>query len=197
MTVYQELTMGDVLIACQGGHGRSGMVTAIVAYMMRNKRHIRIPDRELLVADPVAWIQEVHCKNAVETLSQERCVYETCLACGDNPQIVKALAELNKRPRYTKNTKPSTGYGEVIAEWVSEPDQSDVYTCPLCTQEYDTMIEALMCCNTSNSLRYCPVCLTKHELPVDAYNCCKIVQPLTFFEEDDYDPLTGGVKESK
>jgi len=185
MTVYHELTMGDVLIACQGGHGRSGMVTAVVSYLMRNKRHIRIPDRDMLIADPIEWIRENHCVHAVETISQERCVYETCLGDGENASIEKALEAVNSRPRYSKHYKPSSTYSEVVAEWVAEPDEEDIFLCPLCLSEYDTMVEALMCCSTTNSLRYCPVCLTKHELPVDAFNCCKVAPPIFFSDEEE------------
>jgi len=197
MTVYEELMHGDVLIACQGGHGRSGMVTAIVAYMMSNKRHIRISERQMLLDDPVAWIRHMHCLNAVETVSQETCVYETCIAFLPNESIKEALDEIRNKPRYTSPTDKY--YDEVVAEWVTEPEESEIYLCPLCLEEHGTMIEALMCCNTTNSVRYCPVCMTKHELPIDAFNCCRVAPPFKFHEdeEDDYDPITGGVKESK
>ena len=184
MMVYDELKYGDVLIACQGGHGRSGMVIAILSYLMLNKRYIRVTNRELLQKDPIVWIRSVHCYEAVETVSQEILVYETCLAMGHNQSIEDALTEVRNRPRYVPTAKKDE-YRDIVAEWVEEPEESDLYLCPLCLEEYGTMIDALMCCNTSTSLRYCPVCLTKHELPVEAYECCRVAPPIFFDEEEE------------
>jgi len=171
MTIYHELSSGDVLITCQGGHGRSGMFAAIIAYMLRDKRYIRILETDKLMTDPIWWIREVYCQEAVETVAQELCVYETCLEFKPNLRLQEALEETRKRPRYVYKPASYTKLGD---DWLDEEKKEEEWICPLCTLEHDTMIEALMCCSTIDSLRYCPVCLTKHSLPIDAYNCCKI-----------------------
>ena len=58
----------DVLVACLGGHGRSGMFCAIVGYLLNKK------DKEW--ASPVEQIRKIHCSEAVETYSQEKYVYD-------------------------------------------------------------------------------------------------------------------------
>ena len=52
---------GHVLICCGGGHGRTGMVLAILACVAGV-----VPEEE----DPVEWVRKRYCINAVETLEQ-------------------------------------------------------------------------------------------------------------------------------
>ncbi len=56
----------DILVACMGGHGRTGMAVAILAGLMR-------PD--IIGDDPLTWIRSVYCWEAVETLEQERYIF--------------------------------------------------------------------------------------------------------------------------
>ena len=57
----------DVLVACMGGHGRTGMAVAILAGLMR-------PD--IIGDDPLTWIRTVYCWECVETVDQERYIFE-------------------------------------------------------------------------------------------------------------------------
>ena len=57
----------DVLIACQGGHGRTGMVVAIIARILR-------PD--ITGLDPITWLRKHYCQEVVETQSQINYVYD-------------------------------------------------------------------------------------------------------------------------
>jgi hypothetical protein len=57
----------DVLVACMGGHGRTGMAVAILAGLMR-------PD--IIGDDPLTWIRSVYCWECVETVEQERYIFE-------------------------------------------------------------------------------------------------------------------------
>ena len=174
MVVYNELSHGDVLVACAGGHGRSGMFVAIVSYILSDKRYIRIHDGELLKRDPLLWLRKVHCHDAVETVAQELCVYETCLAHKDNSIIREELDIILSKPRHVyKPVKYQTAVNDYAND---EHDELEGWMCPICLSFHNTMIQALMCCSTKDSLRYCPVCLTKKDLPIEAYNCCKSVE---------------------
>jgi hypothetical protein len=59
----------DVLVACHGGHGRSGLFCAIVGYILGINS-----DRSW--SSPVEKIRKLHCQAAVETLAQEQFVYD-------------------------------------------------------------------------------------------------------------------------
>jgi len=58
----------DVLVACIGGHGRTGTALAIMAYWSGV-----IPSGQ----DPVRWIRENYCQEAVETQRQEQYVEDS------------------------------------------------------------------------------------------------------------------------
>lgn len=78
----------DVLVACHGGHGRSGLFCSIVGYILAVNT-----DRSW--ASPVEKIRKIHCQDAVETLSQERFVYAVL---GLNIQITRSY-EVAKNPK--------------------------------------------------------------------------------------------------
>jgi hypothetical protein len=52
----------NVLVACMGGHGRTGMVVAILLGILTN------------VDDPIGWVREKYCYEAIETKAQEKYV---------------------------------------------------------------------------------------------------------------------------
>lgn len=56
----------DVLVACLGGHGRSGLFCAIVGYILNGWTD----------KNPVEAIRAMHCSLAVETDAQEQFVYD-------------------------------------------------------------------------------------------------------------------------
>lgn len=66
-TLFQALhdIQGDVVIYCQGGHGRTGTALSILAakagYMKKGC--------------PVAWVRKRYCKNSVETTSQMKYIH--------------------------------------------------------------------------------------------------------------------------
>lgn len=69
MTIQDILKQGtDVLVACHGGHGRSGLFVAIVGYILAINK-----DRSW--SSPVEKVRKLHCFDAVETFEQERFVY--------------------------------------------------------------------------------------------------------------------------
>jgi len=50
----------DVIACCVGGHGRTGLVLSILAYLMCNKAK----------TDPIKFVRDNYCENAVETYKQ-------------------------------------------------------------------------------------------------------------------------------
>jgi hypothetical protein len=57
-----------VVIACLGGHGRTGVACAILGYILA-PTHVG--------DNPVEWIRKIHCDEAVETISQVDYVFKT------------------------------------------------------------------------------------------------------------------------
>lgn len=69
-TVQALLKKGrDVLVACHGGHGRSGLFCAIVGYILNISK-----DRSW--SSPVERLRTLHCDEVVETRAQEQFVYD-------------------------------------------------------------------------------------------------------------------------
>lgn len=58
----------DVLVACHGGHGRSGLFVSIVGYILHNGNDGW--------DSPVTKVRTIHCLEAVETFNQEQYVYD-------------------------------------------------------------------------------------------------------------------------
>jgi len=84
-----------ILVACDGGHGRTGMVIAILGYKLGI-----IPQGQC----PIEWVRANYCKGAIETTPQEQYVYTmlgldwtkmpvlldvACIICGTTPLDVK------------------------------------------------------------------------------------------------------------
>lgn len=69
-TIQNILKKGtDVLVACQGGHGRSGLFCSIVGYLLNI-------DNDRTWNSPVEKLRKLHCPSAVETYKQEKFVYD-------------------------------------------------------------------------------------------------------------------------
>lgn len=84
----------DVLVACHGGHGRSGLFCAIVGYILTSGTDGW--------DSPVEKVRELHCSSTVETLEQEKFVYQML---GLNIQITRS---------YEKDVKPVTSTGTTM-----------------------------------------------------------------------------------
>lgn len=57
----------NVYIGCTGGHGRTGLAVSIIAGLLRS---------DITLDDPVTWLREVYCDNAVETSEQIQYVFD-------------------------------------------------------------------------------------------------------------------------
>jgi len=56
-----------IIVFCQGGHGRTGMVASILCYLLNPKA---------IGPDPINWVREHYCKKAVETAEQVEYVHK-------------------------------------------------------------------------------------------------------------------------
>lgn len=111
----------QVTILCQGGHGRSGTVAAIICYLL---------SPTLVGPNPIEWVRERHCSEAVESESQIDYVFNILNL--PRPTGVKAAKQYTSYiagsgynspwPGYAPQTGLSTYhndlYDRVINEWL-------------------------------------------------------------------------------
>jgi hypothetical protein len=82
-TIRKLLISGkDVLVACTGGHGRSGLFCAIVGYILDG-------GNDVSWESPVEKIRDLHCHEAVETYGQEKFIYDVL---GLDIQVTRSYA---------------------------------------------------------------------------------------------------------
>lgn len=86
----------DVLVACTGGHGRSGLFCAIVGYILND-------GNDISWESPVEKIRDLHCTDAVETYGQEKFIYDVL---GLKIQITRAYATQSFTTLYTYKNCP-------------------------------------------------------------------------------------------
>lgn len=101
----------NVLFACTGGHGRTGMVMSILGY--------KLFDGKDGWEDPVKKLRSVYCKNAVDTETQHNYVYMTLgLTLKANPDEYKKTyttgtwSPQNFRPCAYPECKERTWYSD-------------------------------------------------------------------------------------
>ncbi len=88
----------DVLMACLGGHGRTGLAAAIVLYLL---------DEETFEGeDPILWLRRKYCEEVVESNEQIKYIYDT-LGLPDNPKVQPAKTTYSKSP--TQQSSFQTG----------------------------------------------------------------------------------------
>lgn len=108
--VYALMAQGvNVLVACTGGHGRTGMTASILCYLMNNT-----------IGDPVTYLRGVYCNHAVETRAQHEYVHEML--------ELPAPAQLEYKHEYKTGTNVLGGqyWGGYGAGW----NMANNYTSP-------------------------------------------------------------------
>jgi len=179
--VYYHLETGNVLITCQGGHGRSGMVSAVIAGLIQDKRDVTLLDGKRYFSDPIGWIRKVHCNHAVETYEQEKLVLETLMHFyPTSVRLANAWMELKPakrikskgkaykpvdKPAVKATEKNTTKVGDTITDlekWVrDDEDWLDEWA----EKEFKSRMEA-------DSKPLCPICLTPADSISEAVMCC-------------------------
>jgi hypothetical protein len=125
---YLEQQKKTVIVACMGGHGRTGTALAILAGIYRLHG----------TADIGEWVRARHCHHAIETYGQVDYIEEVL---GEKTQVVPSWAhEINVWKKYRKSTKYGTGsagyYIDGDCKWAKTCTFADCGSC----SEYD-MIE--------------------------------------------------------
>ena len=112
--VLEILSKGkDVLVCCMGGHGRTGIAAAIIAYLI---------DPEMTGSNPVEWVRDKYCKEIVENQSQIDYIWKI-LGLGDPPAKLKG-SKLPYSP------------GQYRGGFAHKPHPNDGKSCPGCKQSY-------------------------------------------------------------
>jgi hypothetical protein len=115
---YLEKQNKTVIVACMGGHGRTGTALAILAGIYRLHGN----------ADIGEWVRARHCKNAIETYGQVEYIEEVL---GEKTVVVPSWAhEINIWKRYRKGTSYGTGtYIDGDCKWAKTCVANDCGNC--------------------------------------------------------------------
>lgn len=141
----------EVLIACQGGHGRTGMVVSIMGYLLGGDEWKE---------NPIKYLRSIYCEKAVETAGQERYVYKTL---GLDIEVDKSQYESKWKgsgSTYWQNStktwkscskcglwKAHEGNNNVCTDCQVDEDK-DKNTCPICGETSHLYAEKYgMCLN--------------------------------------------------
>jgi len=130
-----KLLMDDVpvMVACVGGHGRTGLVVCILAGILR-------PD--LAKSNPIKWLRENYCDEAVETRAQVDYVFEILELNDDGTTRGAKIATVSannggynrsgnwSQTDYSKakegEYKPGRKWDYKTGKWLEQPSGSEV-----------------------------------------------------------------------
>ncbi len=142
----REHGIKTVSTQCAGGHGRTGVQLAILAYLLGSEEErVAWPDAGVLVD----WVREQHCVHAVEAKSQQQYIADVC----DIPLGVNKIHE----PTYNyggytggwsgkakAGGEATTGYDDPLfgsSDYGRIIDQYGADYCPHCGDTPQSMIE--------------------------------------------------------
>lgn len=166
-----------VIVACQGGHGRTGMAVSILAYMMGKWEG----------ENPVHELRKAYCDFAVETKAQEKYVYEVLglpfevdesqyktYTTATQPALTNSVVTWSYCKKCKKTAK-FTGKNVVcddcskvgmpfVKSEVAEP-------CPLCGKESDLILHYGLCQECMDSYKDTPLLKNDEICPCKDGNC--------------------------
>ena len=129
----------DVTIACTGGHGRSGMIAAILLQLLDP-----VKDEH-----PVTRLRRLHCANAIETAEQVRYVcdctgfpFDKELVIERAPVSTNSLVPTAYDDRWSKYVpssynKPTGAKPEPLVKRKSNGKETILEQCSMCTEWFD------------------------------------------------------------
>lgn len=133
-TIQSILKEGkDVLVACHGGHGRSGLFCSIVGHLLHGNSDGW--------NSPVEKVRSIHCKDAVETLAQEKYVYDIL---GLKINITRTYGDNDPYFGYDKQGK---------TKWSEFTTSTNFKACPICGTESLYTETKGMCLTCSNEYK--------------------------------------------
>ena len=133
MELWEELTFDiqsllqkgtDVLIACTGGHGRTGLALAMVCSLL-------LPDE--VGPNPVQWARDIYCTDAVESEEQIDYIFNTLglerpkgiQAAWKNYSAYTRTPSIGATPAANKRPGRWKDYGNWWDEWVEMREYKD------------------------------------------------------------------------
>lgn len=172
----REFDIKTISTQCAGGHGRTGVQLAILAYLLgTDDERAAWPDAGVLID----WVREQHCTHAVEAKSQQQYIADVCdIPYGEDKMHTKPAASYSWSGGY------GGGSGKVTPTTVTTGD--DYWPDDLQYEQGQLIIDKM-------GADYCPTC--KHipaQMMHDGDECPKCGDTFTYdaskkysYEEDD------------
>jgi len=150
--IKTALAKHDVLMFCNGGHGRTGTTLSIVTWLLVNDKTWKGDKPDGLLDDPVAWLRKNYCKEAVDTQSQHQYVYDTLGLTNTAPTYAQASTTTYLAgAQHAALPNPTPGVGLAVAG------------------------NGAKMTGSTNSAKPCPNCNT-HSIYVDDFGMCSFCQ---------------------
>ena len=167
----REHDIKTISTQCAGGHGRTGVQLAILAYLLGTEdERAAWPDAGVLIE----WVREQHCFHAVETVSQQQYISDVCdIPYGEDKMHTKPAASYSWGGSYGGG-----GSGKVSPTTVTTGD--DYFYDDLQYEQGQLIIDKM-------GADYCPSC--KHIPPQmmhDGDECPKCGETFLFDDERKY-----------
>ena len=139
----REMKIKSISTQCAGGHGRTGVQLAILAYLLGTKEErVAWPDAGVLID----WVRDMHCTHAVESKDQQQYIADVCGIPHGTDKVVSTGGF-----GWSDNTKWDGGKGKVSGptdagrELIIDEVGADY--CPHCKNVPVGMIAYGMKCN--------------------------------------------------
>jgi hypothetical protein len=158
---------------CAGGHGRTGVQLAILAYLLGTEEERKVwPDASALIV----WVRDMHCVHAVEAKSQQEYIAMVCgIPVGNNEIHGGSFGG------YAGGYSASNNYGG----WNTDPTPNNYKTdTNLNTKEYyDPMIDSHLAIDKGGA-DYCPYCEVVDFISIDDH-CTECGKDPQMFDKEE------------
>ena len=138
----REHGIKTVSTQCAGGHGRTGVQLAILAYLLGTEQErVAWPDAATLID----WVREQHCVHAVEAKSQQQYIADVCdIPVGENKIHAPTIPSYGGWSGKAQTTVTTAGTTDEDFDFPSTGriiDQYGADYCPHCGHDPHSMIE--------------------------------------------------------
>ena len=161
---------------CAGGHGRTGVQLAILAYLLSDEkaRKKEWPDSSVLTK----WVRKAHCSHAVEARSQQEYIAEVCdIPLGDMLIAETRYSNFNygdydwvdvddvDDDKIQTLADAAEDEAAALKDAQDDPSMDEEESCPVCTGEVDDSLCTVCHTDLLNweddvklHTEYCPLC---------------------------------------